>query len=71
MNGLTPMQREVFEFLKMYAKKHGYPPTRTEIAEGFGWASANSAQQHLTLIAAKGYIRLSPQSKARGIAILK
>lgn len=71
MNALTPKQREVFEFLKMYAKKHGYPPTRAEISEGFGWSSANAAQQHLILIAAKGYIKITPGAKARSIAFLK
>lgn len=71
MDELTPKQREVFKFLKAYAKANGMPPTRSEIAAGFGWKSLNAAQQHLVLIARKGYIRLSEGSKSRGIAFLK
>ena len=65
------MQRQVFDFVKMYAKKHGMPPTRAEICTGFGWKSWNAAQQHIAAIAAKGYIRILPGKVSRGITILK
>ena len=71
MNNLTRQQREVLKFVKLYAAKNGMPPTRMEISEGFGWKSANAAQQHLVLIERKGYIRLLDKGKARGIAIIK
>ena len=71
MNNLTGQQREVLKFVKAYAKANGMPPTRMEIAQGFGWKSANAAQQHLILIERKGYIKLLDKGKSRGIAILK
>lgn len=71
MNGLTERQAEIFRFVKLYAKKNGYPPTRQEIADGFGWASCNAAQQQLVAIERKGYIRLAQGGISRGIVILK
>ena len=71
MDALTPTQRQVFDFVKMYAKKHGMPPTRAEICKGFGWKSVNAAQQHLRLIASKGYLRLLDGGRSRGITLLK
>ena len=71
MNGLTEQQQEVFKFIKLYKKSHGYPPSRNEISQGFGWSSANAAQQHLRAIERKGYIRLLPGKIARGIVVLK
>ena len=71
MDKLTPQQHAVLEFVKLYAKKNGFPPTRAEISQGFGWASVNAAQQHLRLIEAKGYIRLLAKGQSRGISILK
>ena len=71
MDKLTEAQRAVFDFVKLYAKKHGFPPTRAEISEGFGWASPNAAQQHLVAIERKGYVRLLAKGQSRGISILK
>lgn len=71
MNALTERQSEIYKFVKLYAKRHGYPPTRQEIAEGFGWASANAAQQQLVAIERKGFIRLAQGGISRGIVILK
>lgn len=71
MEKLTLKQAEVLKFCKLYAKAHGMPPTRGEIAEGFGWNSLNAAQQHLEAIARKGHIRLAEGKKSRGIAFLR
>ena len=71
MNALTKQQRMVLDFVKLYAKKNGMPPTRMEISKGFGWASANAAQQHLIAIERKGYIRLLDKGVSRGIALIK
>lgn len=66
---LTSTQQKVYRFLSSYRDKHGWPPTRAEIAKKLGYASPNAAQQHLELIEKKGYIKLS-QRLARGIEIL-
>lgn len=68
MKSLTKKQREVFEFLKAYVTKHGYPPTYREIASHFGflWSASKG---HLKALEKKGFIRLKP-SKSRGIEIM-
>lgn len=67
---LTGRQSEIHSFLIDYQAAHQMPPTRAEIARHFGWASANAAEEHLRLIAAKGFIRLE-RGVARGIRILR
>lgn len=66
---LTPIQRRVLHYIRSYAKSNGYPPTRQEITNHFGWTGRNGAQQHLELIEKKGYIELTP-AISRGIKVL-
>lgn len=66
---LTERQREVFEFIKAHIEKHGYPPTRTEIAYVFKFASPNAAHGHVVALVSKGYVSLS--KLARGITLAK
>ena len=63
---LTPRQRQVFDFVRTCAKETGSAPTLEEICSHFGFKSINSARQHLSLIARKGYLKLLP-GRARGI----
>lgn len=70
MNDLTKKQAEVMKFLRSFIKREGYPPTRQEICDSFGWKSTNNAEQHLRLIEAKGYIALS-SDRRNTIEILK
>ena len=37
---LTKRQQEIFEFIKRYAAKYGYPPTVREIGKAVGLASS-------------------------------
>jgi len=67
---LTDLQKRVLDFISARVSDAGMPPTREEMCEHFGWTSHNSAQQHLRLIEAKGYIRLLNGKRARGIQIL-
>ena len=48
----------------------GAPPTRAEIANAFGFASHNAAEEHLKALARKGAIVLEPGS-ARGIRLVE
>lgn len=66
---LTEAQSQVLGFVQMYLAKYGIPPTRQEISTGFGWSSANAAQQHLVAIQRKGYIEFVGK-KARGIRVV-
>ena len=69
MKGLTKNQGRVYDFVVAFKKANGMPPTRGEICEHFGWVSLNAADQHLKLIAKKGFIRILSGKRARGIEI--
>lgn len=68
MDNLTERQQAILDFLKVYAVRHGYPPTFREIGEhfGFGWAASRT---HLKAIQRKGFLKIIP-SRSRGIEIL-
>lgn len=66
---LTPRQSEILEVIKASIKETGFPPTRAEIAETFGFRSANAAEDHLRALERKGYITIMPGS-SRGIQVL-
>ena len=59
MNPLTQQQKAVLKYLTSFIRKNGYPPTRQEIADEMGFASANGAQAHLKALARKGRIALT------------
>lgn len=65
---LTPRQSEVLEFIKRCIAQHGLPPTRHEISQEFGFASANAAEEHLRALARRGALILTP-GIARGIQL--
>jgi repressor LexA len=68
MRPLTKRQELVLDFVKAAIESTGFPPTRNEIAEGFGWKSANSAEEHLQALARKQYLDLTP-GVSRGIRL--
>jgi repressor LexA len=49
-------------------EEFGAPPTRSEISQRLGFASANAAEEHLKALAKKGYLELSPGT-SRGIRL--
>jgi repressor LexA len=65
---LTARQEEILELIMLAIEESGLPPTRAEIANRLGFASANAAEEHLRALAKKGYIELSPGT-SRGIRI--
>jgi len=67
---LTPRQQEVLDFIKNTVEILGAPPTRAEIAQAFGFASPNAAEEHIKALAKKGVINLEPGS-ARGIRLVE
>ncbi len=69
-DGLTPRQREILDFIRNTLEVLGAPPTRAEIAQAFGFASPNAAEEHLKAIAKKGNIILEPGA-ARGIRLVE
>ncbi len=65
---LTPRQSQIFDLIKEKISDIGMPPTRAEIADFFGFKSANAAEEHLKALAKKGYIEMLPGT-SRGIRL--
>jgi repressor LexA len=65
---LTARQEEILQLVQDSIAENGAPPTRSEIAQRLGFASANAAEEHLKALAKKGYLELSPGT-SRGIKI--
>ena len=65
---LTKRQQEIFDFILESIGVNGAPPTRVEIADHFGFKSANAAEDHLKALDKKGHIELKAGT-SRGILI--
>jgi len=57
---LTKRQQEIFDFIVECIANNGAPPTRVEIAEYFGFKSANAAEDHLKI---KRRIKSEPRTR--------
>jgi repressor LexA len=66
---LTSRQRQILAFIRQRQRATGYPPTRAEIAEAFGFRSVTAAVDHLKALARHGVITLKPGA-SRGITLL-
>ena len=69
MRDLTSRQREVLDAINAYTRRHGLPPSRTELAHNLGLADASSVTGHLARLAEAGYIDVLPNTN-RGIRVL-
>ena len=65
---LTPRQRQILKLIQECVAENGMPPTRAEIAQEFGFKSANAAEEHLRALQRKGAIDLIPGA-SRGIQL--
>jgi len=66
---LNKRQQEIFDFIKCYSAKHGYPPTVRDIAKAVGLASPSTVHAHLANLEKIGLLRRDP-SKPRAIELL-
>ena len=66
---LTKRQQEIFEFIKKYSAKYGYPPTVRDIGKAVGLASSSTVHAHLANLEKSGLLRRDP-SKPRAIELL-
>jgi repressor LexA len=66
---LTPRQHQILELIRRHVRETGYPPTRAEIAEAFGFRSVTAAVDHLKALARHGVIEMQ-QGTSRGIRLL-
>jgi len=70
MSELTRRQTEILQMIRERMEGSGLPPTRAEIAEKFGFRSANAAEEHLRTLARKGHIEIL-RGTSRGIRLLQ
>lgn len=68
MKEITEKQRKIFEFIKKFTEKNGYPPTIEEIMKEFSFASPNSVITHLSALEKKGFIERK-ENISRGIVV--
>lgn len=66
---LTKRQKEIFDFIRKYADKTGYPPTVREIGKAVGLHSSSTVHAHLANLEKVGLLRRDP-SKPRAIELL-
>ena len=70
MRALTKRQQKMLELIGTHVQKHGYPPTRRELARSMAISprALTGVGDHLRAIERKGYITLTPYL-SRGIAL--
>jgi repressor LexA len=66
---LTKRQKEIFDFIRRYAAKTGYPPTVREIGKAVGLHSSSTVHAHLANLEKIGLLRRDP-TKPRAIELL-
>ena len=66
---LTKRQQEIFDFIRKYSAKYGYPPTVRDIGKAVGLASSSTVHTHLANLEKIGLLRRDP-SKPRAIELL-
>jgi repressor LexA len=66
---LTKRQQEIFDFIKRYSAKYGYPPTVRDIGKAVGLASSSTVHAHLANLERIGLLRRDP-SKPRALELL-
>ena len=55
-SGLTRIQQQVLDYVRIFVVMNDQLPPAATIAHAFGWASANSAHEHLVKLEAAGHL---------------
>jgi repressor LexA len=66
---LSKRQREIYDFVAAYSRRHGYPPTVREIGAEIGLASPSTVHAHLAKLEQAGYLRRDP-TKPRALELV-
>jgi repressor LexA len=66
---LTRRQQQILDLIRQHVRETGFPPTRAEIAQAFGFRSVTAAVDHLKALERHGVIELQ-QGASRGIRLL-
>ena len=70
MQGLTKRQQEILRMIQSHITSTGFPPTRTDICDYFGFRSPTAAEDHLRALQKKGVIELI-SGTSRGIRVIE
>lgn len=68
MEQLSKKQQEIFDFICLFIKDHGYPPSVREIGEAVGLKSPSTVHFHLKSLKKHGLISQS-EGKTRAISL--
>src|SRR2546426_3808129 len=66
---LTKRQQEIFDFIRKYSARYGYPPTVRDIGKAVGLASSSTVHAHLANLERLGVLRRDP-TKPRALELL-
>ena len=66
---LTKRQQEIFDFIKKYSAKYGYPPTVRDIGKAVGLASSSTVHAHLSKLESLGVVKRDP-AKPRALEVM-
>ncbi len=66
---LTDREREVYDFVRAYTRRHGVPPKLREIGAHLGVASRGTVHRYLRAIEGAGLIAITPD-RARGVRLV-
>ena len=66
---LTKRQQEIFDFIRKYSARYGYPPTVRDIGKAIGLTSSSTVHAHLANLEKIGLLRRDP-TKPRAIELL-
>jgi len=66
---LTKRQKEIFDYIRKYGSKYGYPPTVREIGKAVGLHSSSTVHAHLANLEKIGLLRRDP-TKPRAIELI-
>lgn len=66
---LTDRERDVYDFVRAYMRRHGVPPKLREIAGHLGIQSRGTVHRYLRAIEDQGLIQIMPD-RARGIRLV-
>ncbi len=70
MEGLTPRQEQVLEFIRESVRVNGYPPTVREICAGLELSSPSTVHAHLANLERLGLIKRDP-TKPRALDVVR
>jgi repressor LexA len=70
VEGLTPRQEQVLEFIRESVRADGYPPTVREICAGLDLSSPSTVHVHLANLERLGFIRRDP-TKPRALDVVQ